>query len=155
MSQIPLIFSIIALLVSLGSVGYQAIQKETVAQKQEAVNRAPQNELAVHTMLTERNARILGLMLEHAETRPYFYDNAVMPTKKILLGKTLTLAEIWTDFFEQMLSQEEQVSFGALDSWRAYAVDMHGSSTAIKSYFDGSCRWYSLELQELWGGCKQ
>jgi len=145
-SIVPIVVSTIALIVSLTVVVYQQTQKTINLQ---------QKQLAVHSMLIERNARILELLLEYPDTRPYFYDNAELPQDKILLGKTMTLAEMWTDFFEQVLIQEEHIPKSMAITWQQYASDMHKSSTAIQKYFAESCGWYVPELRELWGGCTQ
>ena len=145
-SLTPIVVSALALIVSLTGVVYQ--------QSQNTIN-LQQKELAVHSMLIERNARILELLLEHPDTRPYFYDNEKLPEDNILLGKTMTLAEMWTDFFEQVLIQEEHIPKHMAITWQDYASDMHTSSTAIQKYFAESCAWYVPELRDLWGGCTQ
>lgn len=142
----PFVLSIIALLVSMAGVIYQQTQT-TVS--------IHQKELAVHSVLIERNARILELLLQYPDVREFFYDNSELPEDKKLLGRTMTLAEMWTDFFEQVLIQEHHLPPIMAVTWKKYAADMHSSSTAIREYFAESCGWYVLELRELWGGCEQ
>jgi hypothetical protein len=138
--------SIIALIVSVAGVIYQQTQNTISFQ---------QKELSVHSMLIQRNARILELLLEHPETRPYFYNNKPLPKEGTVLGQSATLAEMWTDFFEQVLIQQNHLPENMRTTWMQYASDMYGSSTAIQQYFSESCGWYVVELRELWGGCNE
>jgi len=138
--------SLIAIAISLSAVLYQVQQNLLVR---------TQNEIAVHGMLIERNARLLELLLENPETRPFFYDNRPLPTNDpILEGKVLTLAEMWTDFFEQVMIQSDNLPEDMAPTWKSYARDMHSSSTAIQAYFAENCAWYHPELRRSWG-CRE
>ena len=135
--------SLVAVVISLSSVVYQVQQNLLVRE---------QNEIAVHGMLIERNARLLELLLENPDTRPFFYDNQPLPNDNPRLqGQALTLAEMWTDFFEQVMIQSENLPEDMAPTWTNYARDMHSSSTAIQVYFDENCGWYHVRLRQLWG----
>jgi len=102
-------------------------------------------------MLIERNSRLLELFLEYPEMRQYFYENFPLPEDAELRGRASTLAELWTDFFEQVVIQLENLPSEMSTTWKAYANDMYATSSAIREYFEGSCDWYHASLVEIWG----
>ena len=134
--------SIVAVFISLLGVVYQSQQNELVIK---------QSETGIHGMLIERNARLLELQIENPEIRQYFYDGVVLTEDKLERGKALTMAEMWTDFFEQVLIQLENLPPEMEATWKVYASDMYQSSTAIQTYFSESCSWYHESLVSLWG----
>jgi hypothetical protein len=109
-----------------------------------------QRELGTHTMLIDHNADLLRLLVQHPELRPYFYENVPLPTSGDDRARALTMAEMWTDLFEQVVIQSEHLPPEMAPTWRQYAKDMYGSSSAIHAYFAESRDWYVTELQDLW-----
>ncbi len=95
------------------------------------------------------------MLVEYPEVRPMFYDNAPLAeSDSIAVSRARTMAEMWTDLFEQVMIQLENLPEEMSSTWEQYAIDMHSSSPAIREYFAESCDWYVVSLQELWG-CEQ
>jgi len=109
-----------------------------------------QRELDTHTLLIDHNAALLELLVQYPDIRPFFYDGASLPETGSVLFRSQTLAEMWTDLFEQVLIQGKNLPEEMADTWRQYALDMYQSSTAIQAYFDEASGWYVPELQRLW-----
>lgn len=137
-----LIVSGLALLVSVAGVVYQQTQT-----RQSVI----QNELAIHTLLIQRNADLLEAFVDYPDLRPLFYDNEGLPEDDLARRRAMTLAEMWTDLFEQVVIQLDNLPADMAPTWKQYAIDMHASSPAIREYFRQSCGWYVEELRQLWG----
>jgi len=136
------IMSLAALLVSVSTLQRMDDQNALISS---------QRELEVHSMLIERNARLLEFMVQYPEQRAHFYDNVSLDgVDTNARQRAMTLAEMWTDLFEQVLIQLENLPSSMAPTWRQYAADMYDSSPAIRGYFADASGWYIQELRDLW-----
>ena len=134
--------AVLALIVSIAGLVYQQYQSSEISL---------QSDLTIHFMLMERNANILEMMVEYPDLRPFFYDNAAWPPQEPkLYSQAMTMAELWTDLFEQVIIQLENLPRDMAPTWKRYATDMYATSPAIRSYFKESCKWYVQELRNIW-----
>lgn len=135
------IISVIAVLISLAGILYQH-NEVTITESQ--------RELEVHALLIERNSNILEIFVEKPNLRKYFYDNIPVGNDNTEQTQVMTMAELWTDFFEQVTIQLPYLSPSMVPTWRCYAIDMYKSSPAIRKHFTERRAWYALQLRNLW-----
>lgn len=105
----------------------------------------------VNERLYNQSLSIMKFFAEHPELRPYFYDNKDLTqvANELERSKVLTAAEMVGGFMELVAMQLEEQTPEIQSRWKAYVVDAHNSSPALREHLASCAAWYADDLLRL------
>lgn len=110
-----------------------------------------------HERLLDHNLEVLTLIASHPDTRPYFYDDVRLsdspsfPDDIRTRNQVLTICEIFTDLFEHVALQRDNMPADVVATWTEYAQSMYEDSYELRHFLKENQNWYHESLHEIAG----
>jgi hypothetical protein len=97
-------------------------------------------------LLYERAFAIQNILLNESELRPYFFENAPVPSDPMIMAKLETYSEMVFDFYELIIDETHFMSSGLSQPWKYYLKDLYSRSPFLRRHLDMNQEWYSQAL---------
>ena len=96
----------------------------------------------IYQNITSMMLEIDRYFVDNPNFKPYFYENAAITDKDPEYARVLTIAEMFIDFMDFVLTHKPDMPKYPWDEWAAYFKQVYDHSPALRKFYADHLDWY-------------